>query len=239
MSSHNLSGQTAVITGSSGVVGQALCRAFRESGAGVIGLSRGIEGNAVETKHYAVDLTDPSATRNTFERIDKEHPPVDILINNAGINRPALAAAMTMEDWDAVLSLNLKSALLCIQQVVRKMMSRRRGAILNISSLAAGHPLAGQPVYAASKGGLESLTRCAALELASKNIRVNAIAPGFLDSPMLHSLDEAARAKLLKQIPLARWGSPAEVADCALFLASERAAYITGQVFHVDGGAGM
>ncbi len=228
-----------LITGSNGTVGQALCRAFGESGALVIGLSRGIEGNGVEAEHYAVDLTNPAATRDVFDRIAQEHPPVDILINNAGINRPALAGAMTMEDWDAVLSLNLKSASFCIQQIVRQMMPRRSGVILNISSLAAGHPLAGQSAYAASKGGLESLTRCAALELASKNIRVNAIAPGFLDSPMLHSLNEAARAKLLKQIPLARWGSPSEVADCALFLASERAAYITGQVFHVDGGVGM
>jgi len=235
----DLQGKLCIITGSTGALGAALCRTFASNGCKVVGISRGSTGSDSEFAHYSADLSEPSCIKTVFQKIEDDQGPAAILIHNAGLNRPALAAISTPADWDAVQNLNLRAAQICIQQVVRQMIPQRHGLILNISSLAALHPLPGQSAYAASKGGLESLTRCLAVELAGKNIRVNAVAPGFLDSPMLHSMDKSTQERLLKKIPLTRWGTTEEIADCAVFLVSDRASYITGQIFHIDGGLGI
>jgi 3-oxoacyl-[acyl-carrier protein] reductase len=165
--------------------------------------------------------------------------PVDILINNAGITRDGLALTMTESDWDAVLSVNLKGAFLMSKAVLRGMIKRRRGSIVNISSVVGRRGNAGQANYSAAKAGLLGLTKTLAKEVASRNVRVNAVAPGYIETEMTAALDETARKALISQIPLARIGTPQSVADAVAFLAGDSASYITGAVLAVDGGLGI
>jgi 3-oxoacyl-[acyl-carrier protein] reductase len=170
------------------------------------------------------------------EGIVKESGRLDILVNNAGITRDGLLVRMKEEDWDQVLAVNLKGAFNCLKAAAKIMIKQRSGRIINISSIVGIMGNAGQANYVASKAGLVGLTKSAARELASRNITVNAVAPGFIETAMTQNLPEKVREAMLAQIPLNRFGAPVEVAHAVAFLASDQAAYITGQVMHVNGG---
>jgi len=183
------------------------------------------------TKAAEVD----SFTQKTLDKFSK----IDILVNNAGITRDGLLVRMSEADWDAVLGVNLKGAFNCIKAVSRIMMKQRDGRIVNMASIIGIMGNAGQANYSASKGGLIALTKTVAKELASRNVRANAIAPGFIQTDMTAKLSEEVKSEMLKHIPLGKLGNPADVANLALFLASDDSAYITGQVIQVDGGMVM
>jgi 3-oxoacyl-[acyl-carrier protein] reductase len=174
-----------------------------------------------------------------FKNIVDECGRVDVLVNNAGITIDGLLVRMKEEDWDRVLSINLKGAFHCIQAVAKVMMKQRAGCIINMASVVGVMGNAGQANYVASKAGLIGLTKTAARELAPRGIAVNAVAPGFIDTPMTAGLPEKVKEAMLAQIPLGRMGQPEDVAEVVAFLASEKASYITGQVFHVNGGLYM
>jgi 3-oxoacyl-[acyl-carrier protein] reductase len=185
------------------------------------------------------DVSDPEAIKESFKEIARLFNRVDVLVNNAGITRDNLLALMKPGEWDAVLDTNLKGAFLCSQAVVKMMMRQRYGRIINVTSVVGviGNP--GQCNYSAAKAGLLGLTRSLARELISRNITVNAVAPGFIDTDMTLKLPEKVRGELLLQIPAGRYGSPADVAAAVKFLASDEAGYITGQIIHVNGGMFM
>jgi 3-oxoacyl-[acyl-carrier protein] reductase len=183
-----------------------------------------------------MDVGDPIQVRNGFQQALAKFNKLDILVNNAGITRDALALRMKLEDWEAVLRTNLTGAHLCIQQALAMMLRQRSGRIINVASVVALAGSAGQANYAASKGGLIGLTKAMAIEVASRNITVNAVAPGFIETAMTDVLPEKVKEELKTRIPLGRMGSPAEVAAAIVFLASDEAAYITGQVLSVNGG---
>jgi 3-oxoacyl-[acyl-carrier protein] reductase len=182
------------------------------------------------------DVADVAQAESAVATIEEELGPIDILVNNAGITKDGLLVRMSYDDWDAVLDVNLRGAFAMTKAVARGMMKRRWGRIINITSVVGLTGNRGQANYAASKAGLIGLTKAVAKELASRNILVNAIAPGFIDTDMTRALPEEARGALLAQIPLGRLGSAGEVAGAVLFLASDLANYITGQVLVVDGG---
>jgi 3-oxoacyl-[acyl-carrier protein] reductase len=185
------------------------------------------------------DVSDAAQVQSCLDRIGEEFGPLDILVNNAGITRDGLVLRMKEEDWDRVLAVNLKGAFLCTRAVARGMMKRRFGRIINITSVVGIMGNAGQANYASSKAGLIGLTRSLARELAGRNVLVNAVAPGFIDTAMTKGLPEAVRESMLRGIPLERFGSAEEVARVVAFLASSEADYITGQVINVDGGMVM
>jgi 3-oxoacyl-[acyl-carrier protein] reductase len=195
-----------------------------------------VEAQGAVSRLVEFDVAVPEAVNQGVEHIVKEAGRLDILVNNAGITRDNLIVRMKEAEWDAVLSVNLKGAFNCIRAVSKPMIKQRRGRIINISSVVGvmGNP--GQANYAASKAGLIGLTKTVARELASRNITVNAVAPGFIQTDMTEALSEAVQQQMLAQIPLGRFGTSKEVAQVVAFLASEAAAYITGQVIHVNGG---
>jgi 3-oxoacyl-[acyl-carrier protein] reductase len=186
-----------------------------------------------------VDVTSTEEVDNFIKKILDNFGNLDILVNNAGITRDNLLLRMTEEEWDAVLNVNLKGAFNCIKAVTRPMMKKRSGKIVNMASIIGIMGNAGQANYAASKGGLIALTKTVAKELASRNVNVNAIAPGFIQTDMTDKLTEEMKQSLLKMVPLGRMGNTQDVANLALFLASDDAAYITGEVVKVDGGLVM
>ncbi len=185
------------------------------------------------------DITDESSIESAIHAITQKENRIDVLVNNAGITRDGLLMRMKTEDWDAVVAANLRSAFLLSRTVSRLMLKQRSGCILNMSSVVGLHGNGGQANYAASKAGLIGLTKSLAKELSSRNIRVNAIAPGYIETSMTAVLPESVRENLKTTIPLQRPGKPEEVAEAALFLCSDAAAYITGVVLNVDGGMGM
>jgi 3-oxoacyl-[acyl-carrier protein] reductase len=182
------------------------------------------------------NVADFSQVQRGLDEIVKDSGRLDLLVNNAGITRDNLILRMKEDDWDAVLTVNLKGAYNCIRAASKTMVKQRFGRIINISSVVGVMGNAGQANYVASKAGLIGLTKSVARELASRNITVNAVAPGFIQTEMTESLPEKVKAEMLAQIPLGRFGAPAEVAQAVAFLASEAAAYLTGQVIHVNGG---
>ncbi|MBV9008570.1 MAG: 3-oxoacyl-[acyl-carrier-protein] reductase [Verrucomicrobia bacterium] len=243
-------GQTAVVTGAGRGIGHAIAVRLANEGARIASVSR-TSDNAEKTaaeinskradsaRAYAVDVGDHAAVQKIGESILRDFGRVDILVNNAGITRDAFSVRMSPTDWDAVLNTNLKGAFNFVQAVQRAMTRQRNGRIINISSIIGIIGNAGQTNYAASKAGLIGFTKSLARELASRNITVNAIAPGYVATDMTSALTEDVQKFLQEKIPLKRVAQPEEIAAAVAFLASAEASYITGQVLCVDGGIVM
>ena len=247
MSQGDLKGTVAIVTGGSRGIGRAIAEVLAEAGAAVAVVGR--NGDAARAAAaelpgeghagYACDVADPEQVNRTLSAVEEEQGPVGVLVNNAGITRDNILLRMKDEEFDEVIAANLKGAFNFTRAVTRGMMKRRAGAILNITSVVGLTGNAGQANYAASKAGLVGLTKSVAKELASRGVRCNAIAPGFIETDMTDELNEAQVAGLREMIPLGSLGQPADVADAALFLVGPRARYITGQVLAVDGGMAM
>ena len=245
-----LEGKVALVTGASRGIGLAIAKrlgsasarivimdmAFREGPEAVIKALK--EVGAEATTHEA-NVTDGEQVEALFKSVEEEWGGVDILVNNAGITRDGLLMRMTDEQWDAVLNVNLKGAFLCSRAAIRGMMRKRWGRIVSLSSVVAlgGNP--GQVNYAASKAGLIGMTRTLSKEVASRNITVNAVAPGFIGTDMVDALSDEMKAKVMERIPMDRFGTAEDVAGVVAFLASEEASYVTGQVVGIDGGLSL
>ena len=240
--------KVALVTGASRNIGRAIALALADAGLRVVGTATSEAGAAKigETlsahpgcEGIVLDVTDGTALDAAVTAIVQRHGGLHVLVNNAGITRDMLSMRMKDEDWDAVIDTNLKAVFRACRAAIKPMMKQRWGRIVNITSVvgAAGNP--GQANYAAAKAGVAGMTRALARELGSRNITVNCVAPGFIDTDMTHGLAEAAKAALLAGIPLGRLGSAEEVAHAVAFLASARAAYITGTELHVNGGMYM
>ncbi|MFO8145074.1 MAG: 3-oxoacyl-[acyl-carrier-protein] reductase [Candidatus Syntrophosphaera sp.] len=246
---HNLQGQTVIVTGSARGIGFAISQAFAAAGAHAIIIDlrredvdkavRAITEKGLSASGYVGNVTDPAQIEEVFASVVKEHGTIDCLVNNAGITRDNLLLRMKAEEWDLVLDINLKGTFICSQKVFRHMMKARKGSIINIASVIGIMGNAGQANYAASKGGVIAFTKSCAKEYGSRGVRVNAIAPGFIETEMTATLPEDVVASYAKAIPLGKMGSPADVAKLCLFLASDESSYITGQTIAVDGGLTM
>jgi 3-oxoacyl-[acyl-carrier protein] reductase len=244
-----LANQIAVVTGAGRGIGRAIALKFAAAGADVVCISRTAENSekvAAEIRAlgrkawpHALDVSSATGVNEVSARIIADTGRIDILVNNAGITRDGLLMRLSEEDWDAVIDTNLKGAFLLTKAFTRTFLKQRAGRILNIASVIGLIGNAGQANYAASKAALIGFTKSAARELASRGITVNAIAPGFIETDMTAVLNEEMRTELLKRIPLNCFGQSEDVAEAALFLASSRARYITGQVLTVDGGMVM
>jgi 3-oxoacyl-[acyl-carrier protein] reductase len=242
----SLKDKVALVTGASQGIGRDTALALAKAGAKVAAAARNEEklhtlvaeitnigGEALAIK---LDVADQDQVKSAFKRVTEKFSRLDILINNAAITRDGLALRMKAEDWEAVLRTNLTGAHFCIQQALATMMRARSGRIINISSVVAEMGNAGQANYVASKAGLIGLTKAIAVEIASRNITVNAVAPGFIETPMTDVLSDEVKDELKKRIPLGRMGTPGDVTAAIVFLASDEAAYITGHVLDVNGG---
>jgi len=245
----SLKEKVALITGASQGIGRATALAFASSGAKVAVAARQvakleelvkeIEAAGGEALAVPLDVADPAQVKTAFAAVLAKFGKLDVLVNNAAITRDTLALRMKVEDWDAVLRTNLTGAYLCIQQAPGAMLKARYGRIVNITSVVAQTGNAGQANYVSSKAGLIGLTRAIAVEVASRNITVNAVAPGFIETPMTDPLSQELKDKMKSMIPLGRFGTDKEIASAVMFLASDEAAYITGQVLDVNGGMYM
>jgi 3-oxoacyl-[acyl-carrier protein] reductase len=243
--------KVVLVTGGSRGIGRACAVAFAKAGAATVVISyAGNEAAAQESvkliqeagaKAEAVkfDVADTAACSTAVENIVKAHGRLDVLVNNAGVAVDGLVMRLKDEDWDKQLDTNLKGAFALIRAASRPMMKQRGGAIINLTSIVGESGNGGQAAYSASKAGLIGLTKSVAKELASRNIRVNAVSPGFIGTDMTAGINEEMRKKMLENIPLARLGTPEEVANAVVFLASDSAAYITGEVLKVNGGMYM
>jgi 3-oxoacyl-[acyl-carrier protein] reductase len=235
--------QIALVTGATRGIGAAIAAELKALGMHVIGTATSAEGaakiSATGIQGEVLNVTDAAATDTLIDRIVKEKGGLHVLVNNAGITRDMLAMRLKDEDWDAVMDTNLRSVFRISRAAIKPMMKQRYGRIINITSVvgASGNP--GQANYAAAKAGLAGMTRALARELGSRNITVNCVAPGFIETDMTASLPEAQQQALLSQIPLGHLGKPADIAHAVAFVASAKAAYITGQEIHVNGGMYM
>ncbi len=240
-------GQVALVTGASRGIGRAIAMTLAEQGYVVVGTATSESGAAAISEALAplggrglvLDVNDAAAVDAAVDAVTKAHGGLHVLVNNAGITRDTLAMRMKDEDWDAVLDTNLKAVFRMCRAVMRGMMKQRYGRIINITSVvgASGNP--GQANYAAAKAGVAGMTRALARELGSRGITVNCVAPGFIATDMTEVLPEAQKAALLAQIPVGRLGEPGEIAEAVAFLASPKAAYISGSELHVNGGMYM
>jgi 3-oxoacyl-[acyl-carrier protein] reductase len=239
-----LQGKVALVTGASRGIGAAIADALAAEGARVIGTATSESGAAAITARLeqnggcgrVLDVTQPGAVDALVAAVAKEFGEIAILVNNAGITRDTLLLRMNEEDWDAIMDTNLKSVFRASKSVLRGMMKARTGRIINIASVVGAMGNAGQANYSAAKAGIMGFTKSMAREVGSRNITVNCVAPGFIDTDMTRALPEAQREALVGQIALGRLGDAKDIADAVVFLASDRAAYITGQTLHVNGG---
>ena len=248
MSNISFEGQVALVTGASRGIGAAIAMQLAQQGLKVIGTATSDEGASKISQTLGaftgctgrrLDVNDALASEALVEDIFREYGGLQVLVNNAGITRDTLAMRMRDDDWDAVLDTNLKAVFRMSRLVMRQMMKQRYGRIISITSVVGAAGNAGQSNYAAAKAGVAGMTRALARELGSRNITVNCIAPGFIETDMTASLSEAQQKALLGQIPLGHLGKPQDIAHAVAFLASPKAAYITGQELHVNGGMYM
>lgn len=245
----DLKGKVAIVTGGAQGIGKSIATHLAQEGANVViadvaeemakSTAQEISQRGNESISIGVDVSSLSSVEEMAKKTLDKFGRIDILVNNAGITRDALIIRMKEEDWDLVLDINLKGAFNCIKVVSSIMMKQRSGKIVNIASIVGINGNAGQANYSASKGGLIALTKTCARELASRQINVNAVAPGFIQTSMTERLSGEVRQKLSSQIPLGKLGKPEDVASAVLFLVSEKARYITGEVIKVDGGMAM
>ena len=244
-----LNDKVAMVTGAARGLGQAIAVKLAEAGADVALCdlnAEWLEETAGKVKAlgrraecYGVNVADGESVTAGVKAIEKDFGKIDILVNNAGITKDGLIMRMSEDDWDAVLNVNLKGVFLCTKAAMRGMMKQRSGTIVNIASVIGLMGNAGQANYAASKGGVIALSKTVAKELSSRNVRCNAVAPGFIRTAMTDALDEEVQNKMKELIPLARFGEPEDVANVVLFLASDASAYVTGQVLSTCGGMVM
>jgi len=240
----DLTGQIALVTGASRGIGQAIADALMQAGAKVIGTATTADGAAAIDarlkanggRGIALNVTDPKACEEIIDLIVKDFGGIQILVNNAGITRDQLAMRMKADEWTDVIDTNLSAVFRLSQAVLRPMMKARSGRIINITSIVGHMGNPGQANYAAAKAGVSGMTRALAREIGSRNITVNCVAPGFIDTDMTRALSEEQQNALKANIPLARLGTPEDVAQAVAFLASPAAAYITGNTLHVNGG---
>ncbi|MGC4027820.1 MAG: 3-oxoacyl-ACP reductase FabG [Steroidobacteraceae bacterium] len=238
-----LKGETALVTGASRGIGQAIARRLAAAGAKVIGTATSAEGAARISQELGgsgrgevLDVSDTASITALVERLEASGDMPTILVNNAAITRDTLLLRMKDEDWSAVIDTNLSANFRLSKLCVKRMLKERKGRIINITSVVGQMGNAGQVNYAAAKAGVIGMTKSMARELASRNVTVNAVAPGFIDTDMTKNLGEQVRTELLTQIPAGRLGRPEEIAEAVLFLASPGAAYVTGQTLAVNGG---
>jgi 3-oxoacyl-[acyl-carrier protein] reductase len=246
----NLDGQVALVTGASRGIGRAIAIELASHGAIVIGTATS-EAGSLAISHYlaetregcgrgtVLDVNDAERCNTQVAEIQKEFGSLSILVNNAGITQDQLAMRMKDEEWDAVIATNLTAVARLSRAVLRGMMKARHGRIINITSVVGSAGNAGQMNYAAAKAGVAGMSRALAREIGSRNVTVNCVAPGFIDTDMTRALEEQQVSALLQQIPLARLGQPADIATAVAFLASPQAGYITGSTLHVNGGMYM
>lgn len=238
--------KVVLVTGSARGIGFRIAETFAEKGAKtvILDINQEIVDKAVEDLKargfeafgYILDVTNAELVETVFKQVNKELGSLDVLINNAGITKDNLIMRMKEAEWDAVINVNLKGTFNCTQKISRYMMKQKSGVIINIASVIGIMGNAGQANYAASKGGVIALTKSTAKELASRNIRANAVAPGFIETDMTASLSEEVVENYAKAIPLGKMGQTEDIANLCLFLASDGAKYITGQTINVDGG---
>ena len=245
-----LSGKTALVTGAARGIGKALALRFAEEGANIAftdlvidengeATRQEIEAKGVKCLAYASNAADFAETEEIVKKIHADFGQIDILVNNAGITKDGLMLRMSEAQWDAVINVNLKSAFNFIHACLPIMMLQRGGSIINMSSVVGVHGNAGQANYSASKAGMIALAKSVAQEMGSRGVRANSIAPGFIETAMTHQLPEDVRKDWMQKIPLRRGGQAEDVANVAVFLASDLSSYVTGQVIQVDGGMNM
>jgi 3-oxoacyl-[acyl-carrier protein] reductase len=243
-----LTGRVALVTGASRGIGRAIALSLAAGGAHVIAAARGENAQGTvdtivaaggQATCAALDVTDAASVEAVVKATIEAHGKIDILVNNAGVTRDQLMLRMKREDWDAVIAANLTGAFTCVQAVLKGMVRARYGRIISITSVVGEAGNAGQANYAASKAGLIGFTKAMALEVASRGITVNAVAPGLIETDMTRAISEGAHEEWAKKIPLQRLGTPEDIAAAVRFLASEEAAYITGHVLAVNGGMHM
>ena len=244
-----LEGKVALVTGASRGIGQAIALAMGSAGAtvagtatseaGAAGISEYLRNAGLKGAGFKLNVNDVAETQAVFGRIESEHGPVAVLVNNAGITRDNLLLRMKDAEWDEIMDTNLKSVFRLSKLAIRSMMKARFGRIINITSVVGSMGNAGQVNYAAAKAGVVGFSKSLAKEVGSRNITVNCIAPGFIDTDMTRGLPDEQKSALLAHIPLGRFGQAAEIAAAAVFLASDGAAYVTGSTLHVNGGMYM
>ncbi len=245
----NLHGKVAIVTGGSRGIGHAVVSAFARQGAAVTVCGRDpaalekvtaeLESSGAQLLAVKADVTQPSEVERMVEACLERFGAVNVLVNNAGVTRDNLLLRMKDEEWDVVLRTNLQGVFHCTRAALRPMVKQRGGRIINLTSVIGIMGNAGQANYAAAKAGIIGFTKATAKEVASRGITVNAVAPGFVETDMTYALDPELQERIRRQIPLGRFATPDEVAELVVFLASDRATYITGQVIHINGGLWM
>ncbi|MFM2476625.1 3-oxoacyl-ACP reductase FabG [Celerinatantimonas sp. MCCC 1A17872] len=243
----SFTGQIALVTGASRGIGKAIATILADRGATVIGTATSANGAEAISDYLreqggcgmVLNVTDSESINELFSHIKQQFGDIDILVNNAGITRDNLLMRMKDDEWDDIIATNLTSVFKLSKAVLRAMMKKRSGRVINIGSVVGSMGNAGQTNYSAAKAGLLGFTRSMAKEVASRGITVNAVAPGFIETDMTRALDEGQRQAILAEVPMARLGDPEEIAKTVAFLASDDAAYITGETIHVNGGMYM